>query len=653
MVDAHARRGEGPLRTPAADELAALLLRSTGEGIYGVDVHGHCTFANPACIELLGYKSEADLLGLQMHELAHHTRPDGSPYPIETCRIYQALRDLEGVVVDDEVMFRADGSSFPTEYRSFPMVNDGELIGSVVTFTDVSDRIATRDELRAADERLRLLIDSTGEGIYMIDNDGLCTFVNPAAVRTLGFTRSAELMGKQMHELVHHTRTDGRPYPIPECRIYEALREWRGTHVSDEVMFRADGSSFAAEYWSYPMIQDGSLVGAVVTFLDISERVRQEQELAAASRQVSLLLESTGEGIYGIDPDGCCTFINPAAARILGFDDADELIGEQMHERVHHTRPDGRPYPVPDCRIYQALRDQRGTHVDEEIMFRKDGSAFPAEYWSYPMIRNGEVLGCVVTFVDITMRVTHERLLGKERDRSERLLLSILPEAIAARLKDSTDVIADSSEEVTVLFADLAGFTAASSDLPPAQVVSMLDRIFSAFDELVDAHGLEKIKTIGDGYMAAGGIPVALPDHARQVAELALDMRDAVAGISEVVDLGLDVRIGCATGPVVAGVIGKKKFTYDLWGDTVNTASRMEAYAPVGSIQVTERTRAELGDDYEFERRESVEVKGKGTMTTYILLGRAGKDVTTTLEPTSHPAVLPSDAVKLDRHPGV
>ncbi len=301
-------------------------------------------------------------------------------------------------------------------------------------------------------------------------------------------------------------------------------------------------------------------------------------------------------------------------------------MGKQMHELVHHTRPDGSPYPTQECRIYQALREKRGTHDDEEILYRADGSVFPAEYWSYPMIQDDELMGCVVTFTDITLRVTHERLLAREQERSQRLLLSILPEAVAARLKTSPGVIADSFDEVTVLFADLVGFTAASADLPPESVVSMLDSVFTAFDDLVERHELEKIKTIGDGYMVAGGIPQARPDHAQRMAALALDMLLAVHEIPEMVDLGLDVRIGFASGPVVAGVIGKKKFSYDLWGDTVNTASRMEAYAPVGGIMVTERAYQLLKDDYEFERRDEVPIKGKGVMTTYVLIRRKGHD---------------------------
>jgi PAS domain S-box-containing protein len=270
------------------------------------------------------------------------------------------------------------------------------------TANDVRAKAAA--ELVGSDELIRLLLDSTGEGIYGVDLEGNCTFANPACARLLGFEDTAELLGKQMHELVHHTRPNGEPYPVEECRIYQAFREHRGTHVDDEVMFCSDGKPFPAEYWSYPVERHGELVGCVVTFLDISERRRVEEELRQTDELVRLLLDSTGEGIYGVDLEGNCTFANPACARLLGFQSTAELLGKQMHELVHHTRPNGEPYPVEECRIYKAFREHQGTHVDDEVMFCSDGKPFPAEYWSYPLERDGELVGCVVTFVDISER---------------------------------------------------------------------------------------------------------------------------------------------------------------------------------------------------------------------------------------------------------
>jgi adenylate cyclase len=211
------------------------------------------------------------------------------------------------------------------------------------------------------------------------------------------------------------------------------------------------------------------------------------------------------------------------------------------------------------------------------------------------------------------------RLLAAEQERSEALLLSIFPQAIAERLKISHGVIAERSEEVSVLFADITGFTPTAERLPAEEVVVMLDEIFSAFDELIARHGLEKIKTIGDGYLVAAGIPTPRFDHAEATARLALAMRQALAELP--VTSGLSLRVGIDSGPVVAGVIGRTKFSYDLWGDTVNTASRMQTHAPPGAIQVTERTYRRLEEGFVLEQRTGVVVKGKGEMRTYILLG--------------------------------
>jgi class 3 adenylate cyclase len=215
------------------------------------------------------------------------------------------------------------------------------------------------------------------------------------------------------------------------------------------------------------------------------------------------------------------------------------------------------------------------------------------------------------------------RLLVAEQERSERLLLNVLPAPIAARLMQGEEPIADGFGEVTVLFADLVDFTRRSQPIAPAQVVQFLNELFSTFDRLADRYRLEKIKTIGDAYMVAGGLPDPRPDHAEAVAEMALAIRDEVASRVDPGGRPLAVRIGVDTGPVVAGVIGRHKFIYDLWGDTVNTASRMESQGVTGCIQVTARTWERLRDSYRFERRGSIQVKGKGRMVTYFLVDRS------------------------------
>jgi class 3 adenylate cyclase len=214
------------------------------------------------------------------------------------------------------------------------------------------------------------------------------------------------------------------------------------------------------------------------------------------------------------------------------------------------------------------------------------------------------------------------RNLVQEQERSERLLLNVLPSTIAARLKTSSAVIADGFDDVTVLFADIVNFTPLSDRVSPEQLVKLLDELFTDFDGLVERFDLEKIKTIGDAYMVAGGLPIERPDHVQAVADMALEMNTAVARHTASAGDGFSLRIGIDTGPVVAGVIGRKKFIYDLWGDTVNTASRMESHGVPGRIHVTGRTRDRLADTFELECRGEIQVKGKGPMTTYFLVGR-------------------------------
>jgi adenylate cyclase len=210
----------------------------------------------------------------------------------------------------------------------------------------------------------------------------------------------------------------------------------------------------------------------------------------------------------------------------------------------------------------------------------------------------------------------------KERAKSERLLLNVLPAPIAARLREAETTIADRSEAVTVLFADIVGFTQMSASADPHDVLTLLNRLFSRFDELAEGHGLEKIKTIGDAYMVVGGLPVPRNDHAEAVADMALDMIREIELRPADAAPPLQLRIGIDTGPVIAGVIGIRRFIYDVWGDTVNTASRMESYGLPGKIQVTERTYAELSDRYALVERGVIDVKGRGPMRTWLLEGR-------------------------------
>jgi len=210
--------------------------------------------------------------------------------------------------------------------------------------------------------------------------------------------------------------------------------------------------------------------------------------------------------------------------------------------------------------------------------------------------------------------------LREEQAKAESLLLNILPQSIAERLKVERRTIADQFTSASILFADVVDFTPLAERLPPTELVAVLDRVFSHFDELAENHGLEKIKTIGDCYMVAAGVPTPRPDHARALALMALDMQAATRSDDDVGRLGLELRIGINSGPVVAGVIGRKRFLYDLWGDAVNTASRMESHGEAGRIQITGATKDLLEDEFICEPRGTIPIKGKGEIEAWYLV---------------------------------
>ncbi len=234
----------------------------------------------------------------------------------------------------------------------------------------------------------------------------------------------------------------------------------------------------------------------------------------------------------------------------------------------------------------------------------------------------------VVSFIGIfaaiyeTAVTSAEEKLALEFDRAEGLLLNILPAPIAARLKDNPGLIADEHPQVSVLFADIVNFTETSDRMAPSDLVQTLNAAFSRFDALVEKHGCEKIKTIGDAYMVASGLPEPRADHADAMVALALDMIDVADEINRSGEFPFSLRIGINSGPVVAGVIGDRKFAYDLWGDTVNVASRMESHGRPGLIQITETTRVQLDNTVQVDPLGNVDIKGKGSMPTYAVAGR-------------------------------
>jgi guanylate cyclase len=251
--------------------------------------------------------------------------------------------------------------------------------------------------------------------------------------------------------------------------------------------------------------------------------------------------------------------------------------------------------------------------------------AVPVWFTSTMLALNVTVGGTIVfTLLAVFASQRRDALaaLREEQSRSESLLLNILPRSIADRLKAQTQTIADQFSSASILFADVVDFTPLAERLPPAEVVGVLDHLFTHFDVLAERHELEKIKTIGDCYMVAAGVPSPRPDHAHALALMALDMQAAMGSVGEVGHLGLELRVGINSGPVIAGVIGRKRFLYDLWGDAVNTASRMESHGTSGRIQITRATKELLEDEFVCEPRGTIPIKGKGEIEAWYLVGR-------------------------------
>jgi len=329
-----------------------------------------------------------------------------------------------------------------------------------------------------------------------------------------------------------------------------------------------------------------------------------EEKLRASDSQIVNLVEGITDAFFALDRQWRFTYANKKAAEILQKH-PESLFGKVIWEEFP-ALVDSTFYKE----YYKAVSKQMGVTFEEYYE--------PLKHW-YEIRVFPSLDGLSIFFHDITKRKRLENALLSEKTKTDNLLLNILPKPIAQQLKKEPGLIAERFEEVTILFADLVNFTPFCSNLTATEVVFYLNKIFSVFDMLSERYGLEKIKTMGDSYMVAGGLPIPREDHAEAIANMALDIQEIINHFKTDQGEIFQIRIGIHTGPVVAGVIGTKKFIYDLWGDTVNVASRMESQGKPGFIQVTAAIQKQLKNKYIFEERGMLDVKGKGEMITYWL----------------------------------
>ena len=384
------------------------------------------------------------------------------------------------------------------------------------------------------------------------------------------------------------------------------------------------------------------VVTSLLLAATVAERASAEDSLRESEIKYRELVENANSIILKLDTEGNITFFNEFSQKFFGYREEEILGKNAVGTIIPQTDTAGNDLTVLLSHI---LKNPEQYTTNEHESIQRNGNRVWVSWANKPLFdAAGKFVGLLAIGTDITGRRLAEMALYKlneelefrveertnalndtlsalrvQQEQSERLLLNILPEEIANRLKQGDSTIADTFADVTVLFADIVGFTQLSARVSPTELVALLNDIFSTFDNLAERHGLEKIKTIGDAYMVVGGLPILRPDHAEAIAEMAIDMQEAIIDFSKTQNQHLSIRIGINTGPVVAGVIGIKKFIYDLWGDTVNTASRMESHGLPGSIHVTATTYQQLREKYFFESRGAIEVKGKGQMTTYLL----------------------------------
>ncbi len=457
-----------------------------------------------------------------------------------------------------------------------------------------------------SESQLQALFAAMSDVVLVIDAQGRYLKIAPTKSALL-YKPVDQLIDKTLHELFERSQAD-----IFVGHIQDALTTHQTVNFEYSITIREQEVWFAA---SISPIAEDSVIWVA---RDITERKQAEEALRQTEERYHSIFKNSDEGLFQTTLDGRYLSANPALARIYGYSSPEELIATltNINEQL---------YVDSDRRAVYLARMQADDRVSdfESQIYRQDGSIiWISENAHVVRDAQGQLLYYEGSVIDVTERKVWEEALRYQQACAEELLLNILPSPIAQRLKMAESTIADSFAEVTVLFADLVDFTKISAQIPPTQLVDLLNRIFSQFDQLSEKHGLEKIKTIGDAYMVVGGLPTSRPDHAEAIAEMALDMQQAIARFKRHNDEPFRLRIGINSGPVIAGVIGMKKFAYDLWGDTVNVASRMESQGVAGKIQVTSSTYEPLKDKYCFEKRGVTLIKGKGEMITYWLTGR-------------------------------
>ncbi len=524
-----------------------------------------------------------------------------------------------------------------------------------------------------AEEKYRSIFENSTDGIFQTTPDGKYLNANPTLAKIYGYDSSKELI-----ELITNIATQLYVDINRRAEFINLMKNKGSIAQFESQVYRKDGKIiWISENARSVKDAEGKLIYYEGTVEDITKRKRMETALTESENRLRIQQEALVElaisqPVYSGDIIAAYQEITQTATRTLSVERASiwhynqdrtclecmnlyqkslkrNTSGLELFARdfpayfkaietdrtiaANYARTDPRTkefcesYLIP-CGITSMLDVpiRVAGHTVGVVCLEQVGKP---RKWALEEQNFASYLGYIAALaIEASDRKQAQEALRQEQEKVERLILNILPAPIAERLKQNYTSIADHFEEVTVLFADIVGFTQLSAHISPTELVNNLNQIFSSFDQLADRHDLEKIKTIGDAYMVVGGLPMPRQDHAEAIAEMALDMQLELGKFSEEIGINFNIRIGINTGPVVAGVIGLKKFIYDLWGDTVNIASRMESQGIPGHIQVTDCTYELLCHKYTFQERGMIHVKGKGDMIAYLLTGRHNQNKT-------------------------
>ncbi len=477
--------------------------------------------------------------------------------------------------------------------------------GIAITVRDITQRKQAQEALQKSESTNRALLNAIPDLMFRLSEDG--TYLDLKAGKDDDLLLfPGTVLGKKVSEI------------LPSYFAQQVMFYMKKALENHETQIFEIELLLTNETRNYEFRLAASRASEVLCIVrNITARKQAESTLRQTEERYRSIFENSVKGLFQTTPDGRYLSANPALARIYGFQSPEELIANLVDVNQHFYVDASRR----DKFLELMQVNERVSHFESQVYRQDGGIIWISENVHVVQDAQGKPLYYEGSVVDITERRVWEEALRYQQECTEELLLNILPEPIAERLKFWESTIADSFAAVTVLFADLVNFTEFSAEMPPPKLVALLNKIFSKFDQLADKHGLEKIKTIGDAYMVVGGLPTPCDDHAEAIAQMALDMQQEITNFKRDNGEPFSLRIGIHTGPVVAGVIGMKKFAYDLWGDTVNVASRMESQGMAGKIQVTAAIYEQLQDKYVFEKREAIQVKGKGEMITYWLKG--------------------------------